>query len=264
MKEPNKSEWVEKELAVLKELPIPAPSKDLLLPVRGIPEWKIGWALLRRPVRLGILLGFFAACATMVWNWSDPLSYTLTVRGSDRVVRVDETLTLFRGMTVNTQPGQTVEMRLVSAEGLVHLQEGGPLIVRAAGIRRFSGVPQLVFELPRGAVSLWFADIFPHDCRILTPQSIIRLAGTWVQVRSLGSVTQVKVFSGSAEIFNTITGKKFFLTAGKEAEISARGITARPLQASEEKGASSTGRTEKSEPGGGANGGGPLWYEVKP
>ncbi len=262
---------VEQEITALKGMSVEiAPQADLFLFIREIPGWKIQVVVHRRPITLGTLAGISAACATLALNWSDPLSYTLAIRGAHQVVRADQTLTFFRGMTVSSGEGQTIQMRLSAAQGAVDLANG-PLIVRDAGIRRISGLPYIVLELPRGDVSISFAGWLPHDCRIVTPQSVIRLAGTSVRICSFDGVTQLSVASGSAEVMDILTGEQAMVFAGKTAQISCSGILTRKTMTEAQKaGADSAPDTQKSRhaqqatDGSAQNkAGSSLWYEVK-
>ncbi len=261
--------FVEEEIAILKKTPVTATDEDLFTSVREIAAWKVWVAVFRKPLATGIFLGFCAVGLNIAWSWSDPLFYTLTIRGADRAVHASDPLALFHGMNVGVEKGRTMEMQFLSANGFVKLEGGSSLVVRGAGVRKISGLHWFVFDLPQGSGFIRFGDRVPHDFQISTPEAFIRLTGTLVYIQSLNGVTQVKVFNGSAEIRNILTREHVVLSAGKMAKIGSETILVHEIP--DEEGTENPVSGAAEMPSGQEDGGNgrkttdsSLWYEVKP
>ncbi|MCM8795028.1 MAG: FecR family protein [Candidatus Omnitrophica bacterium] len=225
---------VEGKLDLLKRIPVGNPPDTLFKRVEEIPGWRIQ-PLASRP---SIPLALCAAVGLVVlafWTVSDPVPVVLVSRQVDGTPGVAGSHLLLPEMVFLAPAGQQLDLRLsaIEGDGLLQIHGPGSLRVRRASTRRFDQTRAFHFDLPQGAVSIWFGkEALPHGFRLTTPEALIRLTGTWVHVEATKGLTRVKVFNGSAEVRNRLTGRKEDVPAGSEASIFARSITSRAIQTS--------------------------------
>ena len=210
-------ESVGTRLAALKATPVAASSPQLFLGLRALPDWLVGLAILRRWVMAASGLALAGGLVMLLVRWSQPLPATVTANATQQTTKQ-----LTAGTTLLAQPGETVELKIPIAGGILKLHGPGSLIVRDAALGRLLQDPRLFVELPQGTLEVYLqAKRGPHDVRVSTPQANLRLTGTWVFVSADPLRTQVAVLEGEAKLKGVASRQPMTLTPGQTALVQA-------------------------------------------
>lgn len=211
-------EQVGGQLASLKQAILSAASPPgLLTGIRNLPEWVVRLAVIR--VWLINLAGL-AVCvglAALLLRWSEPLPATLSATSAKHT-----TQTLTAGTTLMAREGESVSVTLPNQGGALTLHGPGAMVVQKAALGRVRQDQRLTLELPNGRLEVKINPGAPaHDIRLLTPQAMVRLSGTWVLLSANTASTQVAVLEGEAWLKGVATPRAVLLKPGQMAQVKA-------------------------------------------
>lgn len=222
-------EQVGGQLATLKQAILSAASPPgLLTGIRNMPEWVVQLAVIRRWL---ISAGGLMICVGLVWlslRWSGPLPATLTANAAKEI-----TPQLTAGTTLMAREGESVSIALPNQGGKLTLRGPGAMVVQEAALGKIRQDQRLRLELPSGQLEVNVAPGGPpHDIRLLTPQAMVRLAGTWVLLSANTASTQVAVLEGEAWLKGVATPRAVRLKPGQMAQVKAgwMSVTQIPLE----------------------------------
>ena len=219
-------EQLGQQFAVLKRAPVGPAPEGLLAGVHALPGWLVGFAVIRRWLLPTSALVLLAIGGLWLLSWSDPLGGTMTTSG------LRTTQPLSAGTTLSAQAGETATLAL--GGGTIALQGPGSLIVHQAERGHLRHEQRITLELPQGHATVRFDPTAPvHRVWLLTPQAQLHLTGTWVQLSTTPSTTQVCVFDGTAQLTNLATQEHVSLTAGIMADVQAARTVVRPIPMAE-------------------------------
>lgn len=221
-------EQVGAQLTVLKSAEVlPAP-EGLLAGVKALPAWLVRLAVLRRWVALAGGVTVTWAAAFLLLCWSDPLTATLTARGSTA------SQMLSAGMMFTAKASETVDVSLDGGHGVIRLHGPGVLVVREAVVGHVKQNQRLALDLPNGDMTIQFSpQAADHEVRVTTPHAQVRLTGTWVLVSADPATTLIDVLEGSAAVKHRITGQLVELIAGDRAQVQDGHVTIHPIPVEE-------------------------------
>jgi len=190
------------------------PPEGLLAGVRALPAWLVRLGVIRRWLALGGGVTVTWGAALLLLSWSDPMTATLTARGTS------EPHSLSPGRMLVAHPEETLSLTLPHDAGTIQLQGPGVLIIRQAALGHLTHDQRLAMELPSGRAAIRFNPSAPaHGVRLTTPHAQIRLTGTWVLVATDPAQTQVDVLEGQALVRQLATGRQLSMEAGERLQI---------------------------------------------
>jgi len=169
-------------------------------------------------------------------NLSNPLSADLSARrfgssGGSAVHFSTPGTTLTPGTTFLARAGEQVDLDLAGSHGALQLIGPGALVVREAQIGRLRGDHRFKLDLPSGMLKVQFGPEAPaHTLRITTPQALIRLVGTKVQIQATPVVTVVEVFEGTAHVLNYASDEKVTAITGEQVQVQAGRLQVSSIQ----------------------------------
>lgn len=276
---------VGQQLAALKAMPTGAVPGALLAGIRGVPDWLVRVAVLRQwlvpagQVAAVGLIGFFllqiSSPLPAIFSSQGASQQRILVPGTTLMARTGQTVELNLALErVDSENLLTAETDLLSRDATVQLQGPGALVVRKAEKGRLRGDLRLDLDLPSGMVTIRFGpEAPPHDLRLMTPQAMIRLTGTWALIQATPAETRIGMVEGTAQVTNRATGKKTLVQAGQLAEIKAGWMRVRQgavedwlPQPEVSTGSGKAGKEavqlpRENVPQGDSPEAGPLWYE---
>jgi hypothetical protein len=248
-------------LAVLKTLPIPPVPADLLARVQALPAWRVWVAVWRRWLAVGG--GCAVAGLVLVLLLPSPL-----LRVSAPEPRGLAILPAASDTTLTAQAGQTLAVPLPIGQGAMQLHGPGTVIVSQTVMERLRTTSAVQVTLPEGILSLQVDPAgLPHDLWLMTPQAMIHVTGTWLELTATPAQTTLTLLEGAVRLEHRLTGQEVEVTPGQQVRVDATSLTVQliPMEAwldrkglipvSEPHGSSATSHPEP------APSAGPLWYD---